>query len=75
MRRNRETGNFHATQKVMVTLSKGLPIIFLSDNPSDEGVKKDIENFIESEKFYERMDSDITIVEIKFLENPVIELR
>ena len=75
MRRNRETGNFHATQKAMVTLSRGLPIIFLSNKLSVEEFTEDIHNFVATEKFYDRMDSDITIVDIKFLESPVIELK
>lgn len=74
MKRDSITGKMYATQKVMVTLSEGTPKIILSDKLSRREVVNDIFDYIESENKSGRL-SNCSIVEIKFLDNSVIELE
>lgn len=74
MKRDSITGKMYATQKVMVTLSEGTPKIVLSDKFSRREVVNDIFDYIESENKSGRLNN-CSIVEIKFLDNSVIELE
>lgn len=74
MKRDSITGKMYATQKVMVTLSEGSPKIILSDKLSRREVVNDIFDYIESENKSGRLNN-CSIVEIKFLDNSVIELE
>lgn len=74
MKRDSITGKMYATQKVMVTLSEGTPKIVLSDKLSRREVVNDIFDYIESENKSGRLNN-CSIVEIKFLDNSVIELE
>lgn len=73
MKKDSITGKMYSTQKVMVTLSKGTPKIILSDKLSRREVVNDIFDYIELENKSGRLDN-CNIVEIKFLDNSVIEL-
>lgn len=74
MKRDNITGKMYATQKVMVTLSEGTPKIVLSDKLSRREVVNDIFDYIEEENKSGRLNN-CRIVEIKFLENSVVELE
>lgn len=74
MQRDSITGKMYSTQKVMVTLSEGTPKIILSDKLSRREVVNDIFDYIESENKSGRLNN-CSIVEIKFLDNSVIELE
>lgn len=74
MKRDSITGKMYATQKVMVTLSEGTPKIVLSDKLSRREVVNDIFDYIEEENKSGRLNN-CRIVEIKFLENSVVELE
>ena len=74
MKRDSITGKMYATQKVMVTLSEGIPKIVLSDKLSRREVVNDIFDYIEEENKSGRLNN-CRIVEIKFLENSVVELE
>lgn len=73
MKKDSITGKMYSTQKVMVTLSKWTPKIILSDKLSRREVVNDIFDYIELENKSGRLDN-CNIVEIKFLDNSVIEL-
>lgn len=73
MQRDTTTGNLYATQRIMVTLSVGTPIIIISDKLSKREVVNDIFDYIEEERSKGRVKG--TITEIKFLENSVIQLN
>ena len=74
MQRDSVTGKMYASQKVMVVLSEGMPKIILSDKLSRREVVNDIFDYIEEENKSGRFNN-CKIVEIKFLENSVIELE
>lgn len=73
MQRDSITGKMYATQKVMVTLSEGKPQIILSDKLSRREVVNDIFDYVEAENKSGRLNGNI--VEIRFLDNSVIELE
>lgn len=74
MKRDIITGKMYSTQKVMVALSEGTPKIILSDKLSRREVVNDIFDYIESENKSGRLNN-CDIIEIKFLDNSVIELE
>ena len=67
------TGKKFSIQKAMVTLSEGKPQIILSDKLSRRDVVNDIFDYIESENKSGRVKG--YIIEIRFLDNSVIELE
>ena len=73
MKKDSITGKMYSTQKVLVSLSEGKEIIILSDKLSRREVVNDIFDYIELENKSGRLDN-CNIVEIKFLDNSVIEL-
>ena len=68
------TGKNYSETKVVITLSDMKTIIILSDKFSRREVINDIFDYIESEYKAGRLNSK-HINEIKFLDNPIIELN
>ena len=72
MKKDSITGKMYSTQKVVVSFTEGKEIIILSDKLSCREVINDIFDYIDSERKAGRVSGHI--VEIKFLDNLVIEL-
>ena len=73
MRKDSITGKNYSITKVIVTLTEGKSQIILSDKSSQREVVNDIFDYIESENKCGRIKG--SIIDIRFLDNQVIELE